>query len=105
MFKITKTMLTEEEIKARVAELGKQIEKDFEGQDLLVVGILKGASVFVADLIRNINLDVNMDFMSVSSYGNAMESSGSVKILKDLDVDIKGKNVLIVEDIIDSGLT
>ena len=62
-------------------------------------------SVFVADLIRNINLDVNMDFMSVSSYGNAMESSGSVKILKDLDVDIKGKNVLIVEDIIDSGLT
>ena len=102
MFKITKTMLTEEEIKARVAELGKQIEKDFEGQDLLVVGILKGASVFVADLIRNINLDVNMDFMSVSSYGNAMESSGSVKILKDLDVDIKGKNVLIVED---SGLT
>ena len=105
MFKITKTMLTEEEIKARVAELGKQIEKDFEGQDLLVVGILKGASVFVADLIRNINLDVNMDFMSVSSYGNAMESSGSVKILKDLDVDIKGKNVLIVEDIIDTGLT
>ena len=105
MFKITKTMLIEEEIKARVAELGKQIEKDFEGQDLLVVGILKGASVFVADLIRNINLDVNMDFMSVSSYGNAMESSGSVKILKDLDVDIKGKNVLIVEDIIDSGLT
>ena len=101
MFKITKTMLTEEEIKARVAELGKQIEKDFEGQDLLVVGILKGASVFVADLIRNINLDVNMDFMSVSSYGNAMESSGSVKILKDLDVDIEGRNVLIVEDIID----
>ena len=88
MFKITKTMLTEEQIKAKVAELGKQIEKDFEGQDLLVVGILKGA-----DLIRNINLDVNMDFMSVSSYGNAMESSGSVKILKDLDVDIKDKNV------------
>ena len=78
MFKITKTMLTEEEIKARVAELGKQIEKDFEGQDLLVVGILKGASVFVADLIRNINLDVNMDFMSVSSYGNAMESSVNI---------------------------
>ena len=77
MFKITKTMLTEEQIKAKVAELGKQIEKDFEGQDLLVVGILKGASVFVADLIRNINLDV----------------------------DIKDKNVLIVEDIIDSGLT
>lgn len=105
MFKITKTMLSEEEIKAKVIELGKQIEKDFQGQDLLVVGILKGASVFVADLIRNINLDVNIDFMSVSSYGNSTESSGSVKILKDLDVDIKGKNVLIVEDIIDSGLT
>ena len=105
MFKITKTMLSEEEIKAKVAELGKKIEEDFEGQDLLVVGILKGASVFVSDLIRNINLDVNIDFMSVSSYGNSTESSGSVKILKDLDVDIKGKNVLIVEDIIDSGLT
>ena len=105
MFKITKTMLSEEEIKAKVAELGKKIEEDFEGQDLLVVGKLKGASVFVSDLIRNINLDVNIDFMSVSSYGNSTESSGSVKILKDLDVDIKGKNVLIVEDIIDSGLT
>ena len=105
MFKITKTMLSEEEIKAKVAELGKKIEEDFEGQDLLVVGILKGASVFVSDLIRNINLDVNIDFMNVSSYGNSTESSGSVKILKDLDVDIKGKNVLIVEDIIDSGLT
>lgn len=105
MFKITGVMLSEEEIKAKVAELGKKIEKDFEGQDLLVVGILKGASVFVSDLIRSINLDVNIDFMSVSSYGNSTESSGTVKILKDLDVDIKGKNVLIVEDIIDSGLT
>lgn len=105
MFKITGVMLSEEEIKAKVAELGKQIEKDYKGQDLLVVGILKGASVFVADLIREINLDVNIDFMSVSSYGNSTESSGTVKILKDLDVDIKGKNVLIVEDIIDSGLT
>lgn len=105
MFKITGVMLSEEEIKAKVAELGKKIEKDFKGQDLLVVGILKGASVFVSDLIRSINLDVNIDFMSVSSYGNSTESSGTVKILKDLDVDIKGKNVLIVEDIIDSGLT
>ena len=105
MFKITKVMLSEEEIKAKVAELGKQIEKDYKGQNLLVVGILKGASVFVADLIREIDLDVNIDFMSVSSYGNSTESSGTVKILKDLDVDIKGKNVLIVEDIIDSGLT
>ena len=105
MFKVTKTMLSEEQIKQKVYELGKQIEKDFQGEDLLVVGILKGASVFVADLIRNIDLDVNIDFMSVSSYGNSTESSGTVKILKDLDVDIEGKNVLIVEDIIDSGLT
>ena len=98
-------MISEEEIAKKVEELAKQIEKDYEGEQLLVVGILKGASVFVSDLIRKINLDVNIDFMSVSSYGNSTESSGSVKILKDLDVDIKGKNVLIVEDIIDSGLT
>ncbi|SCH17650.1 MULTISPECIES: hypoxanthine phosphoribosyltransferase [unclassified Romboutsia] len=105
MFKVTGVMLSEEEIKAKVYEIAKKIEKDFQGEDLLVVGILKGASVFVADLIRNIDLDVNMDFMSVSSYGNSTESSGTVKILKDLDVDIEGRNVLIVEDIIDSGLT
>ena len=98
-------MISEEEIANKVKELAKQIEKDYEGEQLLVVGILKGASVFVSDLIRKIDLDVNIDFMSVSSYGNGTESSGTVKILKDLDVDIAGKNVLIVEDIIDSGLT
>ncbi|EQF23803.1 hypoxanthine phosphoribosyltransferase [Clostridioides difficile CD160] len=98
-------MLTEEQIKEKVYELGKKIEEDFKGEDLLVVGILKGASVFVSDLIRCIDLDVNIDFMSVTSYGSSTESSGTVKILKDLDVDIEGKNVLIVEDIIDSGLT
>ena len=98
-------MISEEEIAKKVEELAKQIEKDFEGEELLVVGILKGASVFVSDLIRKINLDVNIDFMCVSSYGNSTESSGTVRILKDLDVDIAGKNVLIVEDIIDSGLT
>ncbi|MFH5978368.1 phosphoribosyltransferase, partial [Clostridium perfringens] len=92
-------MISEEDILTKVKELGKRIEEDFKGQELLVVGILKGASVFVADLIRNINLDVNIDFMSVSSYGSSTESSGTVKILKDLDVDIEGKNVLIVEDI------
>ncbi|RDY28584.1 hypoxanthine phosphoribosyltransferase [Romboutsia weinsteinii] len=105
MFKVTEVLLSEEQIKAKVYELAKQIEKDFQGEELLVVGILKGASVFVADLIRNIDLDVNIDFMSVSSYGNSTESSGTVRIIKDLDVDIEGKNVLIVEDIIDSGLT
>jgi len=105
MFKVTEVMISEEQLANKVSELAKQIEKDFKGEELLVVGILKGASVFVADLIRKINLDVNIDFMSVSSYGNSTESSGTVKILKDLDVDIEGKNVLIVEDIIDSGLT
>ncbi|WP_027701432.1 hypoxanthine phosphoribosyltransferase [Metaclostridioides mangenotii] len=105
MYKITGVMLSEEEIKAKVIELAKQIEKDYKGEDVLVVGILKGASVFVADLIRCINLDVNIDFMSVSSYGAGTQTSGSVKILKDLDVNIEGKNVLVVEDIIDSGLT
>ena len=105
MLKITEKMITEEQLSQKVEELAKQIEKDYEGQSLLVVGILKGASVFVSDLIRKIDLDVNIDFMSVSSYGSGTESSGTVKILKDLDVDIEGKNVLIVEDIIDSGLT
>lgn len=98
-------MISEEEIANKVEELAKQIEKDYKGEQLLVVGILKGASVFVSDLIRKMDLDVNIDFMSVSSYGNGTESSGTVRILKDLDVDIAGKNVLIVEDIIDSGLT
>ena len=100
-----KQMLSEEQIAKKVVELAKKIENDFEGEELLVVGILKGASIFVSDLIRKINLDVNIDFMSVSSYGNGTESSGIVKIIKDLDVNIEGKNVLIVEDIIDSGLT
>ena len=105
MYKLNGVMYSAEEIKAKVKELAKQIEKDYAGEELLVVGILKGASVFCADLIREIDLDVRMDFMVVSSYGNETSSSGTVKIIKDLDVDIENKNVLIVEDIIDSGLT
>ena len=105
MYKLTGVMFSQEEIEAKVNELAKQIEKDYKGQDLLLVGILKGASVFVADLMRKIDLNVNIDFMSVSSYGSGTVSSGTVKILKDLDVDIKDNNVLIVEDIIDSGIT
>ena len=105
MYQITGTMLSQEEIEKKVVELAGKIQKDYEGQDILLVGILKGASVFVADLMRKIDLNVNIDFMSVSSYGSGTESSGTVKILKDLDVDIEGKNVLIVEDIIDSGAT
>lgn len=105
MYKLAGTLLSEEEIKLKVKELAERIEKDYKGQDVLLVGILKGASVFVADLMREIKLDLNIDFMSVSSYGSGTVSSGTVKILKDLDVDIEGKNVLIVEDIIDSGTT
>lgn len=105
MYKVTGKMFTEEQIKEKVAELGKQIENDYKGEEILVVGILKGANVFTCDLIRQIDLDVKIDFMSVSSYGSGTESSGTVRILKDLDTDIKGRNVLIVEDIIDSGRT
>ncbi|MEG0856621.1 MAG: hypoxanthine phosphoribosyltransferase [Terrisporobacter sp.] len=105
MYKLNGVMYSKEQIREKVIELAKEIEKDYAGEELLVVAILKGASVFCADLIREINLDVNMDFMCVSSYGNSTTSSGTVKIIKDLDVDIKNKNVLIVEDIIDSGQT
>lgn len=105
MYKVTGKMFTEEQIREKVIELGKQIENDYRGEEILVVGILKGANVFTCDLIRQIDLDVKIDFMSVSSYGSGTESSGTVRILKDLDTDIKGRNVLIVEDIIDSGRT
>lgn len=105
MYKITGKLFTEKKIKAKVEELGAMIDKDYDGEDILIVGILKGASVFVADLMREINSDVNIDFMSVSSYGNSTTSSGTIRILKDLDVDIRDKNVLIVEDIIDTGIT
>ncbi|MEE0450454.1 hypoxanthine phosphoribosyltransferase [Peptacetobacter sp.] len=105
MYKVTGKMFTEEQIREKVIELGKKIENDYKGEEVLVVGILKGANVFTCDLIRQIDLDVKIDFMSVSSYGSGTESSGTVRILKDLDTDIKGRNVLIVEDIIDSGRT
>lgn len=94
-----------ETIKAKVKELGQKISFDYEGQNLLVVGILKGAFIFMADLIREINIPIELDFMSVSSYGNSAETSGEVRILKDLDYSIEGKNVLVVEDIVDTGLT
>jgi hypoxanthine phosphoribosyltransferase len=85
--------------------LGGQITQDYQGKDLIVVGILKGAQVFMSDLIRKIDLPVQLDYMAVSSYGLSTESSGVVRILKDLDISIEGKHVLIVEDIVDSGLT
>ncbi len=100
-----KVLLTEKQIKDRVKELGSQISQDFAGEELLVVGILKGAFVFLADLIRHLDIPVKVDFMDLSSYGLSTESSGEVRIMKDLEQPIEGKNVLIVEDIIDSGTT
>lgn len=94
-----------DQIEAKVKELGAQISADYQGQELLVVGILKGALIFMADLVRNINVPVSLDFMAVSSYGASTESSGAVRILKDLERSIEGKHVLIVEDIVDTGLT
>lgn len=99
-------LITEEQIKARVKELGKQISDDYRGKDLLLVGILKGSIPFLCSLMWEIdNEKLAMDFMDVSSYGSETESSGDVKILKDVDSSIKGKNVLIVEDIVDTGRT
>ena len=104
-YSFEEVLISKEQLAAKVAELGAQISKDYEGEDLFLIGILKGSVPFMADLMRAITLDVEMDFMSVSSYGSGTKSSGVVRILKDLDSDITGKNVLIVEDIIDSGLT
>jgi len=102
---LEEVLITEEAITKRVKELGAQISEDYRACDLVVVGILKGALVFMADLIRHLTIPVIMDFAVVSSYGAATRSSGVVRILKDLDQPIEGKHVLIVEDIIDTGLT
>ena len=98
-------LITKEEIDAKLAELAVKIDAEYAGQDLLLVGVLKGAVMVMADLARALSSRVTMDWMAVSSYGAGTQSSGVVRILKDLDVDIKGRHVLIVEDIIDSGLT
>ena len=103
--KITKVLVTEEQINAKVAELAAQIDAKYEGKDVLLVGVLKGAVMFMADLSRAIQIPVQMDWMAVSSYGSGTVSSGVVRILKDLDADVLGRHVIIVEDIIDSGLT
>ncbi|HEY3367339.1 MAG TPA: hypoxanthine phosphoribosyltransferase [Symbiobacteriaceae bacterium] len=98
-------LLSVEQIQTKVAELGARISQDYAGQEVLVVGILKGAFVFCADLLRTMTVRAEVDFMAVSSYGQGTESSGVVKIIKDLDASVAGRHVLLVEDIVDSGLT
>lgn len=100
-----KVLLTEDEIQRRVRQMAEQISADYAGKEPLLVGILKGAFVFLADLVRNLTIPVHLDFMAVSSYGSASESTGAVRILKDLDQSIEGVHVLLVEDIVDTGLT
>jgi hypoxanthine phosphoribosyltransferase len=102
---ITKVLVTEEQITTRVAELAAELDKKYAGKDVLLIGVLKGAVMFMADLSRAMQIPVQMDWMAVSSYGSGTVSSGVVRILKDLDADVLGRHVLIVEDIIDSGLT
>ena len=102
---ILKVLLTQEELREKVKELGRQITQDYQGKNLMIVTVLKGAVVFLADLMREIDVPAEIDFMVVSSYGAGTKSSGVVKIVKDLDVPLKDKDLLIVEDILDSGMT
>lgn len=102
---IKRILIEEKELQAKVAEIGAKITEDYKGKELLIVCVLKGAVIFVSDLIRKIDLKLDIDFMAISSYGTNTQSSGVVRILKDLNTSIEGKHVLIVEDIIDSGLT
>lgn len=102
---LAKVLLSAEEIDQRLGEMAAEIDRDYQGKDLLIIGVLKGAIMAMADLSRKISVPLAMDWMAVSSYGSGTKSSGVVRILKDLDTDIAGRHVLIVEDIIDSGLT
>jgi hypoxanthine phosphoribosyltransferase len=102
---VAEVLVEEEALRTRVAELGEEISTDYAGRDLLLVGVLKGAVFFMADLMRQLTVPCEVDFMAISSYGAASDSSGVVRILKDLDIPIENRHVLVVEDIIDSGLT
>jgi hypoxanthine phosphoribosyltransferase len=102
---VLKTLIDEPTLRNRVAELGSDVSTDYAGRDLLLVGVLKGAVFFMADLMRHLTIPCEVDFMAISSYGASTDSSGVVRILKDLDINIEGRHVLVVEDIIDSGLT
>jgi hypoxanthine phosphoribosyltransferase len=102
---VDEVLVDEDALQSRVRELGAAISEDYRGRDLLLIGVLKGAIFFMADLMRTIDVPCEVDFMAISSYGAGVDSSGVVRILKDLDVSIEGRNVLVVEDIVDSGLT
>lgn len=100
-----KTLISKEDIQKMVQRLGQQISSDYQGKDLVLIGVLKGSFVFLADLMREITIPLDMDLISVSSYGKSTQSSGVVRLIKDIDIDIAGKDVLIVEDLVDTGLT
>jgi hypoxanthine phosphoribosyltransferase len=102
---VAEVLIEEDVLRARVAELGEEISRDYGGRELLLIGVLKGAVFFMADLMRQLTVPCEIDFMAISSYGASTDSSGVVRILKDLDINIEGREVLVVEDIIDSGLT
>jgi hypoxanthine phosphoribosyltransferase len=102
---VAEVLVDRDALSERIAELGEEISEDYEGRDLLLVGVLKGAVFFMADLMRHVTVPCEVDFMAISSYGAATDSSGVVRILKDLDINIRDRHVLVVEDIIDSGLT
>jgi hypoxanthine phosphoribosyltransferase len=102
---VGEVLIGEEQLQARIRELGQEITADYSGRELLLVGVLKGAVFFMADLMRSITVPCEIDFMAISSYGASSDSSGVVRILKDLDINIEGRHVVVVEDIVDSGLT